>query len=217
MRKAILFLLVTLLTLFGLKIPASADTGKAKASDATQARIDQKAPDFKLTDSSGKTHSLSDFKGRYVVLEWINYDCPFVLKHYRSGNMQKLQREYTKKGVVWLTICSSAKGKQGYFSAKEIGEYSKKHKAMHTAYLVDSEGTVGRMYGAKTTPHMYVINPKGVLIYTGGIDDKRSTKTADVKGAMNYVSTSLDEAMRGKPVTVKSAAPYGCAVKYKDS
>lgn len=181
---------------------------------AADAKVDEAAPNFTLTDSNGNEHSLSDFKGKYVVLEWINYDCPFVQKHYNSGNMQKLQKEYTEKGVVWLTINSSAEGKQGNFSNEEINERSKEHGTNFTAYLVDASGEVGKMYGAKTTPHMYVINPEGTLIYAGGIDDTPSTDVDDIKTAQNYVSAALDAAMNGKDVEVKIAKPYGCSVKY---
>lgn len=178
-------------------------------------KVDKPAPDFTLVDTNGKKHSLSDYKGKFVVLEWVNFGCPFVKKHYNSGNMQNLQKMYTKKGVVWLTICSSAPGKQGYYEGGEINAILEKKKAAPTAYLLDPEGTVGKMYGAKTTPHMYVINPEGLLIYAGGIDDKRSTRLKDVETAHNYVKAALDAAMAGKPVPTKTATPYGCSVKYK--
>jgi peroxiredoxin len=181
---------------------------------AQEAKIDAKAPDFKLKDSNGKEHSLSDFVGKTVVLEWINYDCPFVKKHYDSKNMQSLQEKYTQKGVVWLAICSSAKGKQGHFTNDEINRRSREHSAKFTAYLIDEDGKVGKMYGAKTTPHMYVINSKGVLVYAGAIDDIKSTDVNDVKRANNYVAKALDEILEGKEVTTKSTTPYGCSVKY---
>lgn len=181
---------------------------------ASDAKVGEAAPGFTLTDSHGNEHSLSDFKGKYVVLEWVNYDCPFVRKHYNSGNMQKLQKEYTEKGVVWLAINSSAPGKQGNFSNDEINSRSEEHGASFTAYLTDPTGEVGKMYGAKTTPHMYVINPEGKLIYAGGIDDTPSTDLEDVKTAKNYVSAALDEAMNGKEVEVQVSKPYGCSVKY---
>ncbi len=177
--------------------------------------VDEPAPGFTLTDSKGNTHSLADFKGKFVVLEWINYDCPFVHKHYGSGHMQKLQNEYRAKDVVWLSICSSAPGKQGYFKGEELSERMKKEKAAPTAYLVDADGKVGKTYDAKTTPHMFVINPKGILIYAGGIDDIRSTDLDDIPKAKNYVQTALDEALAGKQVSTKWSQPYGCSVKYK--
>lgn len=182
------------------------------ASD--KAEIDKKAPDFKLKDTNGKEHSLSDFKGKYVVLEWNNFGCPFVKKHYNSKNMQQLQKKYTGKDVVWLTINSSAPGKEGYFSSEELNKKIKEQGASMTAYLVDEKGTVGKMYGAKTTPHMYVINPEGTLIYAGGIDNIASTDTDDVKKATNFVSAALDASMSGKKVETKTSQPYGCSVKY---
>ena len=174
-------------------------------------------PGFTLSDAEGNERSLKDFRGKYVVLEWTNPNCPFVKKHYNSGNMQGLQKDYAKKGVVWLTICSSGEGKDGYFESADVQKIVKDNKAMQTAYLIDAEGTVGRMYQAKTTPHMFVIDPEGTLIYAGAIDDKKSTNPEDVKGATNYVSDCLDAAMSGKPVTTKTSAPYGCSVKYRDA
>lgn len=178
------------------------------------AKLNEIAPNFKLVDSNAKEHSLSDYSGKLVVLEWINYECPFVKKHYNSKNMQTLQEKYTKEGVIWLTICSSAESKQGNFTNDEINSRSKKHNAKFTAYLVDKDGKVGKMYGAKTTPHMYIINKDGKLIYAGGIDDKASTDLEDIKGAKNYVSLALDELLAGKNVSVQSSKPYGCSVKY---
>lgn len=182
---------------------------------AADTEVDKPAPDFTLTDSNGKTHTLSGYKGKYVVLEWINFECPFVKKHYNSGNMQKLQKKYAEKGVVWLAICSSAPDKQGYFEAERINALVKENEAAMAAYLIDAEGTVGQMYGAKTTPHMYVIDPEGKLIYAGGIDDKPSTNLEDIEPATNYVVAALKAAMAGKPVETKTARPYGCSVKYK--
>ena len=179
------------------------------------AKVDQPAPNFTLLDNNGKKYSLSDFKGKYVVLEWVNFDCPFVRKHYNSGNMQSLQRTYTEKGVVWLSICSSAPGKQGYFEGEQLNERIKKVKASPTAYLVDADGTVGKTYEAKTTPHMYVINPEGVLIYAGGIDNIPSTDIDDIGKATNYVQNVMDAALAGKTVPVKATRSYGCSVKYQ--
>ncbi len=180
----------------------------------TDARVGETAPVFTLTDSDGNTHSLSDFKGKTVVLEWINYDCPFVRKHYDSGNMQSLQKTYTEKGVVWLTICSSNEGKQGYFEGEALDKRIEKEGGNQTAYLLDTEGTVGKSYGAKTTPHMYVIDPDGLLVYMGGIDDKPSYKTSSLEGATNYVKAALEASMAGEEVEVKTSKPYGCSVKY---
>lgn len=176
--------------------------------------IGTKAPDFTLTDVMGKTHSLKDYAGKVVVLEWINYDCPFVKKHYNSGNMQKLQKKYTDQGVVWLAINSSAEGKQGNFDNKEILKRSKAHKTNFSAYLKDADGKVGKLYAAKTTPHMFVINKEGDLVYAGAIDDIRSTKTADVDKANNHVVAALDAVLAGKVVKLTSTKPYGCSVKY---
>lgn len=176
--------------------------------------IGAKAPDFSLTDTNGKTHALSDYKGRTVVLEWTNFGCPFVVKHYSTGNMQALQKKYTDKGVIWLSISSSAKGKEGNMSPAEWNKEIADAKASSTAYLLDESGTVGKSYDAKTTPHMFIINPDGVLIYKGAIDNKPSTKTSDIKGAQNYVSAALDESMAGKKVSTSVTQSYGCSVKY---
>jgi peroxiredoxin len=182
---------------------------------ATQAAETGKpAPAFTLKDHTGKTHNLSDFKGKTVVLEWINFDCPFVKKFYGPGEMQKLQKEATDKGVVWLSICSSAPGKQGHFAGDALTARIEKEKWAGTGYLIDESGTVGKAYGARTTPHMFVINPEGVLVYAGGIDNKKSTKSEDIAGAENYVRKALDEVLAGKPVTTATSEPYGCSVKY---
>jgi len=187
---------------------------KPAAPAEAQAVVDQKAPAFSLTGIDGKTYSLADYKGKYVVLEWNNFDCPFVKKFYGSGKMQELQKEYTAKGVVWLTICSSAEGKQGYYDAGVLKDMATDRKLSSTAYLRDPDGTVGRLYGAKTTPNMFVISPEGVLIYAGAIDDKPSADPADIASATNYVTASLNLAMAGKPLEVKSTTSYGCGVKY---
>lgn len=186
----------------------------AASAARAAAVVGEPAPAFTLADARGKQHSLDAYRGKFVVLEWVNYDCPFVAKHYGSGNMQRLQKEAAAKGVVWLAVNSSAPGKQGNFSPAEIDTKSKEHGAAFAAYLVDAEGKVGRAYGAKTTPHMFVIDPAGKLLYAGGIDDKPSTDQADVKTAKNFVTAALDEALAGKPVSVASSQPYGCAVKY---
>lgn len=172
------------------------------------------APEFTLTDSNGQSHSLSEFKGKYVVLEWVNYDCPFVKKHYTPGNMQGLQKNLTEEGAVWLSINSSAEGNQGAYSADEVNQIMENSGAMPTAYLFDTDGTVGKMYGAKTTPHMYVINPEGVLIYQGAIDSIPSFDSADIKAADNYVMKALSQAKAGETVSSPTTQPYGCSVKY---
>lgn len=174
----------------------------------------QAAPGFTLMDSNGQKHSLSDYKGKLVVLEWFNPDCPFVKKHYNSGNMPNLQKQYTSKGVVWLSINSSAEGKQGSYTPQEFNQFVKDKGAAPTAVLLDADGKVGHLYGAQTTPHMFIIDPKGILIYQGAIDDTPSTDIADIKTAKNYVSAALDAAMSGKPVAVNTTKSYGCSIKY---
>jgi peroxiredoxin len=176
--------------------------------------IGKAAPAFELKNSSGKAVRLDSFRGKYVVLEWVNFECPFVKKHYNSGNMQQLQKSYTEKGVVWLTICSSAKGKQGYMTETGARDMAKERGAASTHFLLDPKGTVGKAYGAKTTPNMFVIDPKGILVYNGAIDDKPSTDKADVPGATNYVVAALDQSMAGKEVETPATQPYGCSVKY---
>ncbi len=178
------------------------------------AKIGQPAPNFKLRSAIGKEHSLSGYKGQWVVLEWINLQCPFVLKHYNSKNMQTLQQTYSKKKVVWLSICSSAPGKQGNFSGDELTAKIKEISTNSTAYLIDGDGKVGHSYGAKTTPHMFIINPKGVLVYAGAIDDMPSVKLEDVKGATNFVAAALDAGLAQKVIKVSSTVSYGCSVKY---
>lgn len=200
MKKTILSSLLALLLAAGLH--AAVETGKA-------------APDFKLADENGEPVQLSDYKGRTVVLEWTNEGCPFVHKHYDSGNMQSLQSKYTAKGVVWLTICSSGEGKQGYWAdGAGAKAFKAGRKAAMTAILRDPDGTVGHLYGAKATPNMYVISKKGVLVYQGAIDDKPSTQVKDVATAKNWVAQALDALAAGKAVSVSDTRPYGCAVKY---
>jgi peroxiredoxin len=174
------------------------------------------APEFKGADSNGVTHSLSQYRGKYVVLEWANQGCPYDQKHYLSGNMAALQKQWTSKGVVWLSVISSAPGEQGSVSPAEENQYLKQMKASPTAALLDSSGMIGHLYQAKTTPHIFVIDPQGKLIYQGAIDDKPTTDQADLKGARNYLNDALDAAMAGKPVVTSSTRPYGCSVKYRD-
>jgi peroxiredoxin len=179
-----------------------------------EVQIGKEAPDFTLTDTNGKTHRLSDYKGKYVVLEWYQPDCPFVRKHYNSGNMQALQKEYVARGVVWLSINSSASGQEGNYPPAELNQIATKTGSARTALLLDPDGKVGHLFGAKTTPDMYIINPQGALVYQGAIDDKPSTELADVKTAKNYVKSALDAVMGGKTVALTSTRPYGCSVKY---
>jgi peroxiredoxin len=175
------------------------------------------APDFSLTDSKGKTQSVSQYKGKYVVLEWFNPECPFVKKHYGSGNMQKLQGEFTGKGVVWLTIDSNAPGLEGNLTADQANAKMTEWKTKQTAFVLDPDGKAGRSYGAKNTPHMFVINPEGKIVYEGAIDSKATPNPADIATATNYVKVALDEALAGKTVTTPNSRPYGCSVKYKSS
>lgn len=179
-----------------------------------ETEVGKAAPNFSLPDTNGKTRSLADLKGKYVVLEWYQPDCPFVKKHYRSGNMQALQKEYAAKGVTWLSIDSSAPGEEGNYPADKLNEIAKQDNAARAALLLDPAGEVGRLYGAKTTPDMFIIDPKGILVYKGAIDNKRSTDLADVKTATNYVKGALDAVMAGKTVSTTATQPYGCSVKY---
>src|SRR3954451_9185406 len=172
------------------------------------------APDFSLTDAKGTTHGLSEFKGKYVVLEWFNPECPFVKKHYGSANMQGLQQEYTGKGVVWLSIDSSAPGTEGNLTGEQAKKVTTSWKTHQTALLLDPEGKAGRAYGAKNTPHMFVINPEGKVIYEGAIDSKASPNPADIPNSTNYVKAALEESLSGKPVSNPNTKPYGCSVKY---
>lgn len=177
--------------------------------------LNKPAPQFAVQGSDGKTHSLSDYKGKFVVLEWWNKDCPYVKKHYDSKNMQSLQEAYTKKSdVVWFTVLSSAPGKQGHLSAEEANKVLQASGAKPTTVLLDPKGEMGRAYEAKTTPHMFVINKEGTLIYMGGIDDKPTTDKSDIAAAKPYVKIAMDQALAGKPVTDGSTKPYGCSVKY---
>ena len=178
------------------------------------ATVGEPAPAFTATDADGKARSLDEFKGKYVVLEWFNNECPFVKKHYGSGNMQKLQADWTGRGVIWLTIASSAPEKQGHMTAAQANEVIKERGSRQTALLLDGDGAVGKLYGAKTTPTMFVINPEGRLIYAGAIDSVASPDPDDIQGATNYVQQALQESMAGKPVSVAQTQSYGCFVKY---
>jgi peroxiredoxin len=174
----------------------------------------QPAPDFTLSDLSGKPVKLSDLKGKFVVLEWVNPECPYVQKHYDSANMQTLQKEFGAKQVAWLAINSTREGHAEFKSPQQMAGWMKQKGGAPAATLLDRDSKVGRLYGAVTTPHMYVIDPKGTLVYVGAIDDKRSTNPADVKTAKNYVRVALGESMAGKAVSTASTSPYGCTVKY---
>ncbi|MHC4547481.1 MAG: thioredoxin family protein [Planctomycetota bacterium] len=174
-----------------------------------------KAPAFTLTDFLGKKHSLKDYRGKWVVLEWINHDCPFVKARYRAGVFPQLQKKYTGKGVVWLSICSSAPGKQGHFTPERWKELHKQKGSAATAVLLDPKGKVGMSYSAKTTPHMFVINGQGEIVYQGAIDDNPRARTPEqLKSANNYVAQALDAVLAGKEPPVARTRPFGCSVKY---
>ncbi len=186
-------------------------TGAAHAA----ATVGQPAPDFTLTDATGKPVRLSDFKGKHVVLEWTNPGCPFVRKHYDSGNMPATQKDATGKNVVWLSINSTEKASSDYLEPARLSAWLAERKAVPTAVLMDEEGTVGKSYGARTTPHMYIVNPQGVLVYAGGIDSIPSARPADIEKATNYVKTGLAQVLAGQPITEAATRPYGCSIKYK--
>lgn len=190
-------------------------TGALYASDVPP--VGSAAPDFSIKDTKGQTQSVSQYKGKTVVLEWFNPECPFVKKHYGGGNMQNLQKQFTDKGVVWLTIDSSAEGKEGYITAEQAEKIMTQWKTHQTALLLDPDGTVGKAYGAKNTPDMIVINPEGKIVYEGAIDNKASPNPADIPSSTNYVKSALDESLAGKPVSNAQTKPYGCSVKYKSS
>ena len=179
-----------------------------------QVTTGEPAPEFTLTDTKGTAHNLSDFRGKYVVLEWVNHGCPFVVKFYKPGEMQKLQAEMTGQDVVWLSICSSAKGRQGHMSNDDWNAKIEETGTAATAVLIDEDGTVGKLYGARTTPHMYVIDPAGNLIYQGAIDSIRSTNSDDIANAENYIRSAVAQHMAGEQVVVAETQAYGCGVKY---
>jgi peroxiredoxin len=181
------------------------------------AKVGQPAPDFTGTASNNQSYHLADYHGKFVVLEWHNNGCPYTQKHYNSGNMQKLQKQWTAQGVVWFTILSSAPGKQGYVDANAENTYMAKMGAAPTAALLDPTGAIGHSFDAKTTPQMVVINPQGVIIYDGAIDNRPTDDLKDIAGATNYVNLALGEALAGKPVETAATRPYGCSVKYKGS
>jgi hypothetical protein len=178
------------------------------------ASVGKAAPDFSLTDLNGKPAKLSDHKGKVVVLEWVNPNCPFVKKHYDSNNMQGLQKNWGGKQVVWLAINSTNPGHQDFLKNDQHSAWNKEKGVGSLATLTDADGKVGKLYEAKTTPHMYIVDTKGMLVYAGGIDDKRSANPADIKGAKNYVDVALAEVLAGKAVSTPTSTPYGCTVKY---
>jgi peroxiredoxin len=181
---------------------------------AVAASAGQVAPEFTVTDSTGKAVRLSDYKGKFVVLEWTNPECPFVQKHYNSANMPSLQKEWGSRDVVWLTVNSTNRSSSEFKTGAQMNAWMQSHGAAQKAVLIDGDSAAGMKYAAKTTPHMFVIDPKGDIVYAGAIDDKRSTRLEDTKTANNYVRLALTEAMAGKPVTTPNTTPYGCSVKY---
>jgi peroxiredoxin len=193
---------------------AAVVAGGAVPAWAATAKVGEPAPAFTGTSTNGSPVSLADYKGKVVVLEWTNHDCPYVRKHYETGNMQALQREATGQGVVWLTLISSAKGEQGWVTPARADELTTTRKAVPTAVLLDEKGAVGRMYGATNTPHMYVVDRAGRLVYAGAIDDRPTSRRADVQGANNYVRAALDAVAAGQPVKTPVTRAYGCTVKY---
>lgn len=199
---------------FGL---AAAAIAAPFALAAAEPGVGEAVPHFRATDMHGKIVNLSDYRGKTVVLEWTNAGCPFVQKHYKSGNMQKTQAAATAQGAVWLTINSGAPGKQGHVSGPEAQKHVAAVGAKPTTYLLDPQGLIGKGYGARTTPHMYIIDGQGRLAYKGGIDDKPSADVADIATARNHVLAALAEMKAGKPVSVKETRPYGCSVKYPDA
>ncbi len=186
----------------------------ALGSTAFAAKVGDAAPTFSATDSNGKTQSLDQYKGKYVVLEWSNRDCPYTKKQYESGNMQRLQKQWSAKGVVWLTVLSSAKGQEGYVTGPEENAWIKKVSAEPHAAILDPSGKLGHLYDAKTTPDMFIIDPAGKLIYSGAIDSKPTPDVADIQSSDNYVNAALQQALSGRPVAQGYVKPYGCNVKY---
>ena len=214
-QKLVALLLLTLAVMVANNILSPQTASIAKSSKAKGSlEVGEKAPAFTLKDANGKNWSLSGLKGKVVVLEWFNHGCPFVKKHYDSGNMQGLQKAFTDKGVVWLSICSSAEGRQGFQKpAEHLSMFENKDSAP-SAILIDADGKVGKLYGAKSTPHMFIIDKKGKVAYAGAIDDKAGFDKDEIKSAKNYVKVALDEVMAGKPVSTSQTKPYGCSVKY---
>jgi hypothetical protein len=196
-----------------LAIPVLAFAAAAQAAPA----VGQAAPDFSLKDTTGKTVKLSDYRGKYVVLEWTNPGCPYVKKHYNSGNMPATQQDAVGKGVVWLSINSTEKDAWDYLAPAKLTAWLNERKARPTAVLMDEEGSAGKAYGARTTPHMYIVNPQGQLVYAGGIDSIPSSDADDIKKATNYVKQGLGEALAGKPISAATTRAYGCSIKYKNN
>lgn len=186
----------------------------AAAAPMQSPEIGAPAPTFTLPDTHGESHALEDYRGEWVVLEWLNYGCPYVQKHYRTGNIPSQQEKWREQGVAWLAIVSSAPGKQGYYEPAEMNEQSEQWGSNATAVLLDPEGEVGMMYDARTTPQMFVINPEGNVVYMGGIDDVPTARDGDLERATQLTDEALEQAMAGEEVTQPTSRPYGCSVKY---
>ena len=201
-RRSLLAMAATMLGLSATAVRATPSVG-------------QPAPAFSLTDTAGKTVQLADFRGRHVVLEWVNPGCPYVRKHYSSANMQGTQRDVTAQGVVWLAINSTENASTDYLAPAQMGRWMQGQQATATHTLMDEDGTVGKAYGARTTPHMYIVDPAGKLIYAGGIDSVPSSRVDDIKTAVNYVKQGVREALAGQPIRAATTRPYGCSIKYK--
>jgi len=201
-RRSLLAMAATMLGLSATAVRATPSVG-------------QPAPAFSLTDTAGKTVQLADFRGRHVVLEWVNPGCPYVRKHYSSANMQGTQRDVTAQGVVWLAINSTENASTDYLAPAQMGRWMQSQQATATHTLMDEDGTVGKAYGARTTPHMYIVDPAGKLIYAGGIDSVPSSRVDDIKTAVNYVKQGVREALAGQPIRAATTRPYGCSIKYK--
>lgn len=208
--------MISIASKFSLGLAAALSLALVAAGSLAVAapNIGETAPEFTGTDTKGVAHALSAYRGKTVILEWTNHGCPYVQKHYGSGNMQALQKETTGTGVVWLTVISSSPGQQGHVAGLEADELTATRKAAPTAVLLDPTGQIGRLYEARTTPHMFIIAPDGKLAYAGAIDDKPTSSAADVKTAVNYVKNALAQIAAGKPVAPATTRPYGCSVKY---
>jgi len=199
--------------LIALVSGAGANVGRPRAAWAAP-KVGEAAPPFTAPTSTGPSVSLGDYRGKIVILEWTNHDCPYVRKHYETSNMQTLQKEATGQGVIWLSVISSAPGTQGYVSPSEANELTSTRQAAPTAVVLDPKGTIGKMYGATNTPHMYIVDKGGVLVYAGAIDDKPTTRRSDVQGAQNYVRAALQAVSAGQAVKTPVTRAYGCTVKY---
>lgn len=189
-------------------------TNDFEVNVTADATVGEQAPSFEVMGADGTLYSLSDFEGQYVILEWLNHGCPYIQKHYNGNNMQQLQEKYTDKGVVWLSVISSAPGTQGYMKAEEARQSIEEHGASPTTILLDTDGEMGRAYDARVTPHMFIIDPNGTVRYNGAIDDKPTPAASSLETAHNYIDTAMNSLMNGEEVETKSTTPYGCSVKY---